>query len=226
MTNTLKWSSIGLLLAAVFVMGMMRTPQDVYQNLLSIAGRFSTLSLIIHLVMLAALILGFLLPQRRALIFAGIMALLAGSAAIVGAINLIPPNIVAFGLYFVLILTAQAKGQLSWDLSELTRADWFFGLVGLIFGFWYLHWVESPIMLNALIFSPLGVLNCPTIVSISGLLCLSNKRPPVLEFTTGLVGVYFGFYGIMRLGAYVDVTLVMCGLYQLVRFGSAVWPKR
>lgn len=74
--------------------------------------------------------------------------------------------------------------------------------------------------LNALVYSPLGVLNCPTILAVSGLMCLSSKRPAILEFTTGLTAVYFGFFGIMRLGAYVDVTLVVCGLYQFTRLTS------
>lgn len=226
MKNILEWSLVGILLSAVFILAMMKPPHDIYQTLAFISGQFSTLALIMHLAMLAAIALGLCLPRMRAFIFVGMMALLAGSAAIIGVVYLIPPNIVVFGLYFVLILKAHLKGQLRWDLSQLALADWFFGLTGLGFGFWYLHWVESPVMLNALLYSPLGILNCPTIVAISGLICLSSKRPAILEFTTGLVSIYFGFFGIMRLGAYVDVALVLCGLYQLLRLGGSMWQRQ
>ena len=125
-----------------------------------------------------------------------------------------------------LILLAAIKGHLRWELSSLSPAAWFFGLTGLVFGFWYLHWVHSPIMLNALLYSPLGIINCPTMLAISGFLCLSSQRPVLLDFTSGLVCVYFGLFGIFFLGAYVDVALLACGCYQLARVAGVMRHKR
>ena len=47
----------------------------------------------------------------------------------------------------------------------------------------------------------------------------------MLEATVGLMTLYFGFFGIFRLGAYVDVALVLCALFLIVRLGSRV-PQR
>ncbi len=226
MSNRGTWWLVGGLLTAVFIMTLLKPPADVNQMLAMISGQLKNYALLMHVVMLAAFVAGLLIPKKRTLIFAGMMALLAGSAAAIALVNFMLPNIVIFGLYFTLILLAFLGGQLRWDLSQIKLADWFAGIIGLVFGFWYLHWVESPIMLNALLYSPLGILNCPTMVTISGLLCLSSQRPAILDFTTGLVSTYFGLYGIILLGAYVDSALVLCGIYQLARVALALRQKQ
>ena len=220
MKITARWWLVGLVLAASFFMTMTKAPSEINQILGPLARQMAPVSLAMHLLLVAALLLGWRLPARRAAIFAGMMALLAGMAALMGAIGLLLPNLALFVLYGVLILWAYFKDQLAWDFARLGPADWFFGILGLGFGFWYLHWVDSPLMLNALLYSPLGVLNCPTMLAMAGFLCLSSRRPALLEFTSGLVTLYFGFFGIMRLGAHVDVVLVLCGLYQLIRLGG------
>ena len=224
MGKSMSWWVAGSLLAGSFIMTLVRSPQEVNATLAPMAGQALPLSVTMHVILLAALGVGWLAPAKRTAVFAGLMALLAGSAAVMGIIFFIPPNAIIFGLYVVLILRGAKRGLLAWDFSRLTRLDWFFGLLGLVFGFWYLHWVEAPLWLNALLFSPLGVLNCPTVVTVSGLLCLASKRPPLLEFVTGMAALYFGFYGIMRLAAYVDVALILCGLYQLMRLAADLRP--
>ncbi len=60
--------------------------------------------------------------------------------------------------------------------------------------------------------------NCPTLVAISGFIILTKKpRFDVLEITLGALTIYFGFFGIFRLQAYVDILLVLCGGYLLLR---------
>ena len=58
-------------------------------------------------------------------------------------------------------------------------------------------------------------------VTVCGFLCLSQKpRSAILEGAVGLITLYFGFFGIFRLGAYVDVALILCGLFLIVRLSS------
>jgi len=58
-------------------------------------------------------------------------------------------------------------------------------------------------------------------VTICGFLCLSQKpRSAILEAPVALTTLYFGFFGIFRLGAYVDVPLIICALFLIVRLGS------
>lgn len=226
MTNKVTCWLVGLLLAAVFLMTLMKPPSEVNQMLSMVSGQFKNYALLMHAFVLAAFLTGLVIPKARTHFFAGMMALLSGSAAAIALMHSILPNIAVFGLYLVLILTAFFRDKLIWDFSQIKATDRLFGVIGIVFGFWYLHWVESPLLLNALLYSPLGIINCPTLVTISGLLCLSSQRPQLLDFTTGLVCAYFGLYGIILLSAYVDVVLVLCGSYQLTRVVMALRQKR
>jgi hypothetical protein len=217
------WVAVGLLLAA-FGMTLSKEPQAISQALSLIAARLVSYSLFMHAVFLAVVAAGLIFSGARARLWGGFMAALAASAATVALAYFILPNILVFGLYFALILHALWRGEVGWELGETTTADRLFGVIGLVFGFWYLHWVESPLLLNALLFSPLGVLNCPTMLAISGFLCLASQRPPILDFVSGVVCVYFGLFGIFLLGAYVDLALLACGAYQLARL--AITAKR
>jgi hypothetical protein len=128
-----------------------------------------------------------------------------------------------FAMFFVLILHAYFTKTLNFSLKNIPPADLLFGILGLVFGFWYLHWVESPAWLNAFLYSPLGVVNCPTMVTLCGFLILSRKpRSALLEAAVSLTTLYFGFFGILRLGAYVDAVLIVCSLFLIVRWGSSL----
>ncbi|MFH1034542.1 MAG: hypothetical protein V1806_08550 [Pseudomonadota bacterium] len=217
MNRKMQWKvSLGVL-AVAFALTLTREPAAISRMLATVAADMNMLSFFMHGAFLAALAAGLLLPAARVRWFGGFMALLAASAASVALGYFILPNILVFGLYLALILQGLWRGELGWDLAKTSAADRLFGILGLGFGFWYLHWVQSPIMLNALLYSPLGVVNCPTMLSISGLLCLANRRPAGLELVSGVVCTYFGLFGIILLGAYVDVALVVCGTYQLAR---------
>lgn len=139
MTSAIKWVVVGVLMAGVFVIAEFKPPQEIYQALAAIADRLTGLSLAMHLAAWLALAAGLFLPRYRTHLFAGLMALLAGSATVIGVVNLLPPNAVVFGLYLVLILAAWRRGQLAWDFSALGIPDRLFGVIGLVFGLWYLH---------------------------------------------------------------------------------------
>jgi len=232
MRNKAKWWAVGGVMVIAFAMTLTQSPRAISRMLAVVASDLAMLSLLLHVAFVAVLAAGLLLPGARVRLFGGFLGLLAASATGVALYYFILPNVLLFGLYLALILNGLWRGELNWDLGKTNAADRLFGLVGLIFGFWYLHWVQSPIMLNALLVSPLGVLNCPTMLTISGFLCLTSQRPPVLELVSGVVCVYFGLFGIFQLSAYVDVALVACGAYQLARLaitarqGAALEPGR
>ena len=155
------------------------------------------------------------------------MAFLSLSATVVAVVYMIIPNIIVFAIFSVLIIHAYATRQLSFPLENIRSLDLLFGGLALVFGFWYLHWVEDPIWINALLYSPLGVVNCPTMLMVCGFLCLSQQpRSPFLEGTVALITLYFGFFGLFRLGAYVDVTLILCALFLLARLTASMTRER
>jgi hypothetical protein len=221
MTKRIKWIVLGVLLLAIFVLTFMKTPEAIISMLENIAKEVKNYSAFVHILFLVVIGLGLLVKKIRNSLFSLFIAFLSLSATIISVKYVIAPNIIIFGMFFVLIIHAYLTKNLNFDLKNIAPANLFFGILGLVFGFWYLHWVESPVWLNAFLYSPLGVVNCPTMVTVCGFLCLSQKpRSAILEAAVALITLYFGFFGIFRLGAYVDVSLILCGLFLIVRLSS------
>jgi hypothetical protein len=215
------WIVAGLLCLAAWAMTFVRPPAAIFAWLQQVAADVQTWSLVLHLVMLVVLVMGLVIRPLRNHLLAGFMVLITGSATVISIIYGLVPNVIVFGLVCLLTGQAWATGRLNFDPLSRRPLPVLFGLVGLIFGFWYLHWVPGPIALTALYHSPLGVLNCPTLVTVCGLLCLTTKpRSHLLEAVTASSTLFFGFYGIMRLGAWVDVTLILCAAFLILRLGA------
>jgi hypothetical protein len=227
MKNYIKWIVLGVLLLAIFVLTFMKTPEAIRSMLENISREVRSFSAFVHIFFLVIVALGLLVNKIRNSLFSLFIAFLSLSATIISVKYMIAPNIIIFALFFLLIIHAYLTRHLNFDLKNLAPANLFFGILGLVFGFWYLHWVESPVWLNALLYSPLGAVNCPTMVTICGFLCLSKEpRSALLEAAVGLITLYFGFFGIFRLGAYVDVALIICALFLIMRLGSRLTYER
>jgi len=221
MGKRIKWIVLGSLLLAIFVLTFMKTPEAITSMLENISKEVKSYSAFVHILFLAVIGLGLLAKKMRNSVFSLFIAFLCLSATIISVKYVVIPNIIIFAMFLVLIIHAYLTKNLNFDLKNIGAVNLFFGIIGLVFGFWYLHWVESPIWLNALLYSPLGAVNCPTMVAICGFLCLSQKpRSAILEAAVSLITLYFGFFGIFRLGAYVDVALIICALFLIVRLGS------
>jgi hypothetical protein len=221
MENRVKWIVLGVLLLAIFVLTFMKTPEAITSMLENVSKEVKTYSAFVHILFLVVIGLGLFVEKIRNSLFCLFIAFLALSATIISVKYVIAPNVIIFGMFFVLIIHAYFVKKLTFDLRNISPVNLFFGTLGLVFGFWYLHWVESPVWLNAFLYSPLGAVNCPTMVAICGFLCLSQKpRSAILEAAVALITLYFGFFGIFRLGAYVDVALILCGLFLIVRLSS------
>jgi hypothetical protein len=217
----IQWVILGLLLLVVIGLTFVKTPEAITVMLQTVSKETKSYSTLVHFLFLAVIGFGFLIGKIRNNVFSFFIAFLSLSATIVSIEYLIAPNIIIFGVFFILTLHAYWTNKLNFDLDGISPMDLWFGIPGLVFGFWYLHWVENPIWLNALLYSPLGVVNCPTMVTICGFLCLTRKpRSTMLEAFVALITLYFGFFGIFRLGAYVDVVLISCALFLLARLKS------
>jgi hypothetical protein len=221
MKDKVTWIVLGLLLLAIFVLTFLKTPEAITRMLENVSKETKSYSAFVHLLFLVVIGLGLFIEKMRNSLFSLFIAFLSLSATVISVRYVIAPNVIIFGMFFVLIIHAYLTKKLNFDLKNIGPINLFFGILGLIFGFWYLHWVEDPVWLNAFIYSPLGAVNCPTMVTVCGFLCLSQKpRSAILEATVGLITLYFGFFGIFRLGAYVDVALILCGLFLIVRLSS------
>ena len=217
----IKWIILGVLLMSIFGMTFMKTPQQITGMLEEVTSGVRSFSVFVHILYLSVIIIGLLFKKSRNIVFSLFIAFISLSATIISIKYMIAPNILIFAIFFVLIVNAYLRKELNFNFKNLAPVNLLFGITGIVFGFWYLHWVESPVWLNSLLYSPIGAVNCPTMVAICGFLCLTEKpRSVILESAVSLITLYFGFFGICRLGAYVDIALILCALFLLVRLGS------
>jgi len=218
MKTKLKWIVLGFLFLALAGLTFIRTPEAITGMLENVSAEARSYSAFVHLLFLAVAGAGLFMKKFRTTLFSLFIGYLSLSATVVSVMYLIWPNIILFGTLFVLIVHACLARQLHFDFRSPSGPDMLFGLSGLVFGFWYLHWVESPIWLNALLYSPLGVVNCPTLSVICGFIILSGTpRSAVLETAAAVATLYFGLFRIFRLGAYIGIVLILCGFYLLLR---------
>lgn len=186
--------------------------------LINITSKLTIFFLIVHLLFLAVLLIGFIYKKGRNILFFSFIAFLSLSGLIISIIFVVLPNIIIFMLITVLIVNSYKNKELNFELDKLKPLSVLFGILGLIFGFWYLHWVEDPIWINALFYSPLGGVFCPTMLTICAFLCLTIKpRSNMLEVAAGIITIFFGFFGIFLLEAYIDIILIICASFLLVR---------
>ncbi|ARE39147.1 hypothetical protein RGUI_1006 [Rhodovulum sp. P5] len=216
--SKLAWGGAAVLLAVSVAMTFMKPPAEISAVLAGIAHDLRLYSGGLHVAVPVVLTAGLVLERFRSRLLAGLIAYLALSAAVVSVLYGLPPNTLVFSAIFLLGARVLLSGQIAFDLTALGRIDKGVATLGLLFGFWYLHWVEPPILLNAAIVSPLGVVNCPTLLMICGLLCLATPpRPRLLTFFAAFATLHFGLFGIFFLGAYIDVALVICALFLIWR---------
>ncbi len=221
MKNKSKWIILGIVLLAIFVLSLMKTPEAVTSMLENVSKELKSYSAFVHILFLVVVGMGIFVKKVRNSMFSLFIAFLSLSATIISVKYMIVPNIIIFVMFLTLIIHAYLTKKLNFDLKNIAPINLLFGCIGLLFGFWYLHWVQSPVWLNALLYSPLGALNCPTMVTICGFLCLTKRpRSYMLEVSVALVTLYTGFFGVFRLGVYVDVALIICALFLIVRLGS------
>jgi hypothetical protein len=223
MKTTVVWIVLGLLLLSVFALTFMKSPEAITGMLRGVSTDVKSYSILVHILFLVVIGIGLLVGRSRNTLFTFFVAFLSLSATVIAVKYLIVPNIILFAMFSVLIIHAYLTRNLNFPLSDIPSVDLLFGILGLVFGFWYLHWVESPIWFNALLYSPLGAVNCPTMVTICGFLCLSREpRSAVMEAAVALATLYFGFFGLFRLGAFVDIALILCALFLIVRLTSSL----
>ncbi len=226
MKKTIKYIVLGLLLMAIFIMAMMKSPEEIAAMLSNVTRELTAFSVFVHVIFLAVMAMGLMVKKTRNILFCSFIAFLSLSATAVSIKYVILPNIIIFATIFALIMIAYFRKELNFNFEDITPVNKYFGIAGLIFGFWYLHWVESPIWLNALLYSPLGSVNCPTLLTISSFLCLTAKpRSVMLESVVAIITLYFGFFGLFRLGAYVDIVLIISALFLIVRSASYATRK-
>jgi hypothetical protein len=187
----------------------MPTSEQILQGLTEAAIRFEFLAFFWHLVFLFLLVLIFSGKRPADRMIALILALPLTSVAMVALLTSNPFNAIVFGLAAVLMFIIAfkiqaAKSAFKWDFISI------FGILMIIYGWVYPHFLENPMLIRYLYASPLGLVPCPTLSLIIGFTLLfhgfNSKR---WMLTLGIFGLFYAVVGIFRLKVLLDIGLLV-----------------
>ncbi len=93
------------------------------------------------------------------------------------------------------------------------------GIVMIVFGLVYPHFISEGSFFRYLYASPVGLIPCPTLSLLIGFLLLYNgfgSRSVTLTFV--IFGLFYRIFGVMKLGVYLDIFLVVGGGTLLIKY--------
>jgi len=207
----------------------MPTPTEIMAGLREIANRGIGVALAWHVVVAAALFalaMGWRPSQRVA---RAVMALpLASVAAFAFAFgNPFNGSVFAAGS---VALVALSRGR---DPQGAMRAThhgtrWTFGAgsVVLAFGWSYPHFLEGPSTWY-LFAAPLGLIPCPSLAAAIGFALLGGGfGSRAWSVTLSALGLFYGLFGVLRLGVLLDIGLALAAAALLVNARTLVPEER
>jgi len=191
-----------------------------HEKLVQTTNDFKILSLVNHLLFIIIISGAIFWKKRRNFLFALFMIYLSIGAFICAFKHNIPSNYFYFPVVAGLIGYAAKTQKIRFDFNTTSLQDKIIGSIALLGGFWYLALVESPVWSNAMIYSPVGVVNCPTMLVLCGFLILNSEhknRSQFLEYFVICGALFFGGLGLLTMHVYFDVILVAVALYMTWR---------
>jgi hypothetical protein len=203
----------------------MPSPQVITAELAQIANRAFALAVAIHLV-LGLIGVAYALgarPTRGAALL--LVSTLFGTVGMVAFTFHNPFNASTFGLLSI----AYAFTALSWRGQRERREEirWARGIGWsmLVFGWTYPHFLEQSSPFAYLIGAPLGLLPCPTLAFVAGLsLTRLVPVPAALSLLVAVTGLFYGLFGMLRLGVLLDGALLL-GALALLFQELRVWHR-
>lgn len=203
----------------------MPTPEEILAGLALAANKFVNVSILWHLIVLffmIPLLMGKKFNTKHVSAGLGIFLLSVGMIAVLVS-N--PFNAVMFALAALIfgIITLKFKPvpiSVKWDIISVI------GLLLVVFGFVYPHFLENAPLYKYLYAAPMGLIPCPTLSAFIGItLMLHGFGSKKFMMTGALIGLFYGIFGVLRLKVYLDITLIAGALFLLVYGLTAKKPE-
>lgn len=192
--------------------------EEILNGLQKIVNDYSTVAIIWHLVfyvLIAALIVKWL-PANR--VFGLLICLPVLSVAILAFMSGNPFNGILFSILAVLafFFGLKASGQ---PVQTSHIIFTVIGIVMIVFGLVYPHFLNTDSFIKYLYASPVGLIPCPTLSLLIGFLLLYSgfgSQPVSLTFV--IFGLFYGVFGVLKLGVYLDIFLVFGSITLLIKY--------
>lgn len=180
---------------------------DILDGLSAIANRATGVAVAWHIVIATALVAlasGWRPSQRAARLLIGLplASVAAGAVAFDNPFN---------GLVFAASATALTALAMMGDRRPVSRGSaWAFGIgvATITFGWVYPHFLEGH-PTAYLYAAPVGLVPCPTLAVVIGFALLGGGLGSrTWSLTLAAVGLFYGLFGVLRLGVFLDIGLV------------------
>lgn len=197
---------------------MMPKTEEILSGLQGIVNNYSSVAIVWHVVLYALIValLARWLPTNR--IFVLLMCLPVISVAVMAIISGNPFNGMLFSLLAILVFIFGLKvsGQ---PVQTSSLAFMVIGLLMIVFGLVYPHFVSEGSFFRYLYASPAGLIPCPTLSLLIGFLLLYNGfGSQAVTLTFVIFGLFYGIFGVLKLGVYLDMFLVFGSISLLVKY--------
>jgi hypothetical protein len=104
---------------------------------------------------------------------------------------------------------------------RVISSKWPFMVIGIImiaFGFAYPHFLKATSLFEYLYASPFGLVPCPTLSAVIGFILLFNALySPAISLTLIIFGLFYGLFGVFKLGVTIDLFLLMGSITLLLK---------
>ena len=191
---------------------------DIIDGLQSIVNDYSTFAIIWHVIfyLLLAGLMANWDPSNKLL---GILICLPlVSVAVFAWLNGNPFNGSLFTLMTILICIFSVRGS-NEPVVVSQLPFMIIGILMIVFGLVYPHFIQANSFFKYLYASPVGLVPCPTLSILIGILLLFNglgSQPLTLTFIA--FGLFYGLFGALKLSVYLDIFLVFGSVSLLVKF--------
>jgi hypothetical protein len=115
----------------------------------------------------------------------------------------------------ILIFSFRTSGM------RITFSTWPFITIGIImiaFGFVYPHFTRVNSAFEHLYTSPFGLIPCPTLSVLIGIILLFNALDsPAISLSLIVFGLFYGLFGVFKLGVAIDLFLLIGSITLLLK---------
>jgi hypothetical protein len=202
----------------------MPAPEEILQGLRYIANHYKYFAVFWHLYALSAavLLIAGSRPNKGMAGFA--LSLPLFSVSFSAFISENPFNALVFFLLGILLLASVAKTRRK-KTGIYFNINFVAGILLVITGFVYPHFLKTETFFLYLIASPGGLIPCPTLMMVSGFtLILTGFSGKMWQYILSAACLFYGITGVFYLGMYIDVILIAAAAVLLMNAFGLIKP--
>lgn len=196
----------------------MPTTAETLDGLRSISNNYTMVSIYWHIVIYSAIVLilsGLWRPTNR---IAGMsLSLPFLTVALLAWFSGNPFNGILFSILTIFFLIYGFK----LTQERIKYSSLFYrisGIILLLFGLWYPHFLEADSVWEYLFAAPTGLIPCPTLSLAIGIALIYNGfNSNPLKIILLCFGFFYGLFGILKLGVYLDAVLLFGTVVLLIQ---------